>query len=146
MISEVATDTLTAFCAGINAAFTHGLPKKPHELAILGGELTPWTPADVLAFLKFTSFLLPGNWDVELARLRVLLADGPDALKALDPVCQAVPGDTALGVTAVVEALGRDLADFKKVVPTGGGSNNFVIRGDRTASGLPFLPGRRRDA
>ena len=139
VISAVATDTLAAFCRGINAAFTHGLPRKPHELAILGGELTPWTPADVLAFLKFTSFLLPGNWDVELARLRVLIADGPDALKALDPVCQAVPGDRMLGVAAVVEALGRELADFRRLAPAGGGSNNFVVRGDRTASGLPLL-------
>ena len=139
VISKVATDTLVSFCAGVNAAFTRGLPKKPHELAILGGELTPWTPADVLAFLKFTSFLLPGNWDVELARLRVLSADGPEALRALDPACLVVPGERMLGVAAVVEAFAAELADFQKAVPTGGGSNNFVIRGDRTASGLPLL-------
>ncbi len=139
VISASARDTLTAFCQGINAAFLRGLPKKPHELAILGGELTPWTPADVLAFLKFTSFLLPGNWDVELARLRVVTQDGPEALRALDPACQTVPGERVLGAAAVVEAFAAELADFQKVVPTGGGSNNFVIRGDRTASGVPLL-------
>lgn len=139
VISALARDTLTAFCHGINAAFTHGLPKKPHELAVLGGELTPWTPADVLAFLKLTSFLLPGNWDVELARLRVLSTDGPEALRALDPTFQAVPGERLLGAAGVVEALVADIAAFQKARPTGGGSNNFVIRGDRTLSGLPLL-------
>jgi penicillin G amidase len=134
-----AKTSLTAFVAGINEGFKTGLPQKPHELAILGGELTPWLEADVLAFLKFTSFLLPGNWDVELARLRVLLADGPEALQAIDPLGTQVPGEKLLGAGSVVEALSQDIAAFQKHSPTGGGSNNFVIRGDRTASGKPLL-------
>ena len=60
---------LSAYTAGVNAGFTQGIRKKPHEFAILGGEPTMWEPQDVLAFGTLQSFMLPGNWDVELARL-----------------------------------------------------------------------------
>src|SRR5262245_53107903 len=77
---------LDAFTAGLNAGHSVGLSAKPHEFAILGGEPSDWDATDVLTMLKLESFLLPSNWDVELARLRVLLADGPDAVRDLDPV------------------------------------------------------------
>src|SRR5438552_3385254 len=75
-----------AFAAGVSAGSTLGLTKKPHEFALLGGEPSAWDPADVLATLKVLSFVLPSNWDVEVARLRILLADGPSAVRDLDPV------------------------------------------------------------
>src|SRR5262245_19584716 len=36
-----------AYCAGVNAGATLGLPRRPHELAILRAQPTPWTAADV---------------------------------------------------------------------------------------------------
>jgi penicillin amidase len=39
----------------------------------------------------------------------------------------------------VVESLASDLDRFQQVVPPGGGSNNWVIAGSRTASGKPLL-------
>src|SRR5206468_3160086 len=81
--------TLDAYARGVTAGITNGLRKKPHEYAILGGEPGPWEAIDVGAFLKFLSFLLPSHWNVELARLQVLLADGPEALLALDPAVTA---------------------------------------------------------
>ena len=130
-------ETLGAFVAGVNAGQTLGLPAKPHEFAILGGTPTPWTTADVLATLKLISFSLPGNWDVELARLRMLRADGRAAVEALDPSWHAVPAGS--DGSAALDALARDLALFQEYVPTGGGSNNWLIAGSRTASGKPIL-------
>jgi len=137
-------DTLEAFVAGVNAGHTFGVPAKPHEFAILGGTPTPWTPADVLATLKLISFSLPGNWDVELARLRMLRADGRAAVAALDPSWNHSTLDgthpTPDGVRhAALEALARDLDLFQEYVPTGGGSNNWLIAGSRTESGKPIL-------
>ena len=77
---------IEAYVRGVNAGATAGLPRRPHEFAVLGGGPSAWEPPDVLAVLKLQSFLIPSNWDVELARLRVLLADGPDAVGELDPV------------------------------------------------------------
>src|SRR6185436_12158379 len=74
-----------SFAAGLTAGMTAGLPRKPHEFAIVGGVPSAWDAADVLGVIKLQSFLLPSNWDTELARLRILLADGPAAVEALEP-------------------------------------------------------------
>ena len=137
VLSEAARATLNAYALGVTAGTTRGLPDKSHEFAILGGEPSAWDGADVLAVLKLQSFLLPSNWDVELARLRILRADGPDAMRALDPVV-AWP-DTGGLRAASLDALARDLAAIQAVLPRGGGSNNWAIAGSRTASGKPLL-------
>jgi penicillin amidase len=129
---------LEGYAAGVSAGNSHGLTAKPHEFAVLGGEPSPWDAADVLAFLKLQSFFLPSNWDVELARLRTLRADGPDALRALDPVAAgwAVPSP---GGEAVLDRLAEDLAAFQQFAPAAGGSNNWAVAGSRTRSGKPLL-------
>jgi len=129
---------LEAFTAGISAGNSRGLTAKPHEFALVGGEPSPWDAADVLALLKLESFLLPSNWDVELARLRVLLADGPEAVRELDPV-RAVDPPEARPPLSLVARLAEELAGLRGYLPRAGGSNNWVIAGRRTATGRPLL-------
>ncbi len=145
-LSPAARCIVEPFTQGVNAGHTTGLPKKPHEFAILGGEPSPWDGADVLAFLKLQSFLLASNWDVELARLRLLRADGPDAVAALDPLYPSghpitlSPSERPTSrSTHLLDLLAADLAAVQRVVPRGGGSNNWAIAGSRTASGKPLL-------
>ena len=132
---------LSAFAAGINAGLTTGLSRKPHEFAILGGEPSRWDEVDLLAVLKLQSFLLPSNWDMELLRLRVLLQDGPQAVMDLDPVVVAEPSQhTEAAIPLVgVRQLQEEIELLRKFVGVGGGSNNWVISGQRTASGKPLL-------
>src|SRR5205823_11083734 len=141
---------IEAYVRGVNAGATAGLPRRPHEFAILGGGPSAWEPPDVLAVLKLQSFLIPSNWDVELARLRVLLADGPDAVRALDPVAvsRAEPSaaaaalgseDSASRLSDAMDLLSQDLAALQRHLPRGGGSNNWVIAGRRTTTGKPLL-------
>ena len=134
---------VAAFAAGVSAGNTVGLRAKPHEFAILGGEPSAWDAADVLTTLKLLSFTLPSNWDVELARLRVLLADGPAALVALDPAnvgdAEAEAASRTPGHAAVLARLESDLAALQAYLPRGGGSNNWVVAGSRTATGKPLL-------
>ncbi len=80
---------MEAFAAGINAAQQRGGTRRPHEWAILGGRPSPWDGIDLLAVLKLQSFLLPSNWDAELLRLRMLYADGPQAVQDLEPAVAA---------------------------------------------------------
>jgi penicillin amidase len=117
-------DLATAFAAGIYAGHAHGSRFKPHELAILGGRLTPWTAVDVLAYVKLQSFILPSNWDAELARLQILSADGEQALRDLDPS---------------VRAMSEEFAAFRAAAPAWTASNNWVIAPERTASGRPIV-------
>jgi penicillin G amidase len=131
-----------AYARGVQAGTTHGLPQRSHELALLRCRPTPWTSLDSLGAVKLLSFTLSSNWDIELARLKVLLADGPEALAALDP---AYPADHP--VTAPpgqhagprLDLLSEELQAFASLFPKGGGSNNWAVAASRTATGRPLV-------
>jgi penicillin amidase len=134
-------ESLEGYARGLNAGRSVGAPM-PHELALMRAAPSPWTPTDTLGMSKLLSFTLCANWDAELARLKVLLSDGPEALAALDPdypTWQPViwPVGQAAGVAA--DHLARDLAAFFEVVRPGGGSNNWALAASRTATGRPIL-------
>ena len=133
---------IAAYTRGINAGLAAGLPRRPHEFVLLRARPSPWDELDVLAFAGLQAFALSANWDVELARLKILSTEGPDALRALDPrppeeLPVSVPVAAAAGLA--LDRLADDLAAFAAAAPSGGGSNNWAISGDRTASGLPLL-------
>ena len=147
VLDEYVRRHMEAFAAGVTAGSTAGLSAKPHEFAILGGTPTPWDAIDIPAVLKFQSFILPSNWDVELARLRILLADGPDAVAALDPSGEFGTGNAKRGTeentvppsALPAPSLIQDLSTLQNFLGRGGGSNNWVIAGNRTVSGKPLL-------
>ncbi len=132
--------TLEAFARGVNAGRAIGLGRRPHELVLLRGGMTEWTATDVVGVLKLQSFALSGNWDVELARLHIVLADGVDAMRDLDPSYAAwqpviVPPGATAGAAAAPATRSGSLSAFTGT----GGSNNWVVSGSRTASGRPIL-------
>jgi penicillin amidase len=133
---------IEAFVAGINAAYEAGLKQRPHEFLLLRMKPTPWDAADVLSAGKLMSFWLIGNWDVELSRLKILLSDGEQALRDLDPVYQAhhpVSAPPASEAGPAIDRLSSDLEEFRSFAGGGSGSNNWAIAGSRTKSGRPIL-------
>jgi penicillin amidase len=135
-------EILQAYARGVNAGATLGLASKPHEFVLLHSKPSTWTPLDSLGVVKLISFTLPANWDVELARLKILSEDGPQALAALDPhypdfLQVTTPPGQAAGV--VLDRLAQDLSLFAAVAGTGTGSNNWVLSAQRTATGRPLL-------
>jgi penicillin amidase len=135
-------ESLEAYALGVNAGRSLGSPYRPHELVLLRGSPTPWTPLDTLTMTKLLSFTLCANWDAELLRLKVLSTDGPEALAAVDctyPSWHPVIFPVGAAAGAAVDHLAKDLAAFFAVIRPGGGSNNWAIAGSRTASGRPLL-------
>jgi penicillin amidase len=133
---------LESYAQGVCAGATTGCPRVPHEFVLLGGKPTPWTALDTLAFTKLVSFTLCANWDAELARLKILCADGPEALAALDcsyPEWQPVTAPPGRPAGAAVDYLAADLAEFLAVARPAGGSNNWAVAPWRTATGRPLL-------
>jgi penicillin G amidase len=133
---------VAAYAGGVNAGLTRRAGQRPHELVLLRARPTPWEATDVLAFAGLQAFALSSNWDSELARLKILSLDGPEALADLDPGHPAwlpvsVPVGAAAG--APLDRLAADLAAFAAAAPSGGGSNGWAIAGSRTASGRPLL-------
>jgi penicillin amidase len=141
-ISPDVTARISAYALGVNAGATAGLRHRPHEFALLRSRPTAWAPADVLAVLKLQSFYLASGWDVELARMRILAADGPEALKALEPAYPAwLPATSDPGKAAglALERLAGDLDLFAQQNPVGAASNNWALDPSRTATGRPIL-------
>lgn len=144
MLAPNARQTLEAYVAGVNAALERG-GRRPHELVLARARPTRWEARDVLAFLGLQSFALAGNWDVELARLKVLAEDGPEALAAIDPAYAewhpvTSPVGAAAGETAgVAAALAADMEALRGVVGGGGASNHWAIAGSRARNRRPIL-------
>jgi penicillin amidase len=135
-------DMLEAYAQGVTAGATRGLPRPPHEFALLRARPGSWSPLDSLGLLKLLSFSLASNWDIELARLRVLLEDGPEALRALDPSYPPwLPITTPPGKPAgpALDRLAEEIKAFTALFPRGGGSNNWTVAPSRTATGRPLV-------
>ncbi len=133
---------IEAFTSGVSAGNSLGSSARPHEFVLLGGRPSPWTPIDTVALVKMMSFSLASNWELELARLKILSEDGPEALAALDPSYDSdhpvtSPPGTRSG--PAIDFLARDLALFASVVPSSGGSNNWAIAPQRTVTGRPLV-------
>jgi penicillin G amidase len=131
-----------SFVAGVNAGIARGLPRLPHEFVLLRTRPTPLEATDVMGLLLIQAFALASNWDSEMARLAVLRADGPDAVRDLDPAYpEWQPVTTAPSIPAgpALDALADDLRRFREVVGPAGGSNNWAIAPSRTRTGRPLL-------
>lgn len=129
-----------AYARGVGDGATAGLRRRPHPFVLLRSRPTPYEGPDALGFLALQSFALASNWDVELARLAMLRADGPDAVAALDPAYpEWQPTSEGPPAGLQVSRLGADLAALAEALGLGGGSNNWAIAGTRTATGRPIL-------
>jgi penicillin G amidase len=131
-----------AYARGVNAGATLGLPRRPHEFALLARNRTPWRAADVIAMAKLLAFFFAFNADTELARLKILTEDGRDALTELDPAYPDwMPVSSPPGALAgkAVDRLAEDLGEFTELLGGGGASNGWAIAGSRTLSGRPIL-------
>jgi len=140
--------TLSAYVAGLNASQRH--TPRPHELVLLRARPTPWRPTDVLAMAGLQSLALSGNWDSELARLAVLDADGPAALRAFDPRysrATRVPHGEAGGAAGAVASATALAADARRLAggvagvigAATGASNSWALAPARTRTGRALL-------
>jgi penicillin amidase len=134
---------LEAYAAGVNA-FLATNPVLPPEFWILGAPRPePWTPLDSVAWTKLMAWDLGGNWRNELLRLR-LARTLPVA--QIQEFLAPYPGDPAVALPDL-----RKLYGELERPPTGVASNRldhafegvgskaWVIAGERSATGKPFL-------
>ncbi len=133
---------LEAYARGVNAAMARH--PRPLELRILRVVPEPWTPVDSLCWAKVMSLSLCANLEAELFRARLVERVGPERAAALELLYPAglpaaVPPGTKVGDLA--PALLAAYAEIRPFLPLGigGGSNNWVVAGSRTATGKPLL-------
>ncbi len=139
---------LEAYAEGVNVYIQQNSDHLPLEFRILGltgVEFTPepWTPLNTLTWTTMMSFLLGNNYDLELYNAEFYDSYGETWLRELITLNYGdrpiiVPDDVAwqpIDIALIMkrpEILGPGLLD-------GIGSNNWVIHGDKTGTGLPLL-------
>src|SRR5260221_4445668 len=81
-----AKQQVNAYVAGVNAfiASHHGA-KLPPEFSLLRFEPEPWTPQDVVVWVKMMAWDLSGNYSFELLRHDLIAAVGEDRMRQLMP-------------------------------------------------------------
>ena len=160
---------LEAYSAGVNAYIAERGPNLALQLTILGlvnepWEIEPWTPLNTISWAVVMSNDLGGNWRNERDRAQLLQTLDPADLEILWPgypyESRPVIAPTEAQVTAL-DAGGSQAGakatavDWRRVntaivgaIPDNGfalgdgpwiGSNNWVVSGAHTASGLPLL-------
>ena len=75
---------LDAYAAGVNAWIGEGHTLPP-EFLLLGAKPEPWKPIDSLVWEKMMSWDLGGDYDMELLRLQLGQALGPERAAQLLP-------------------------------------------------------------
>ncbi|MCF8053411.1 MAG: penicillin acylase family protein [Desulfobacterales bacterium] len=129
---------LEAFSAGVNAYLQRHRGNLPLEFRVLGVDPEPWRPVDSLAWGKFMAFMGGKNWQEEL--VRAMLANKLGAGRAAELL-------NRIGSAAPSAAISGSAVSWSDPAPAalawtpagGGGSNNWVVHGSKTASGAPLL-------
>lgn len=134
-------ENLQKYADGVNAFVASHPGALPPEFTLTGVTPEAWRPVDSLVWQKMMWLDLSGNARHEIARARLLTKLTPEQVAALYP---SYPGDAprsfqslaAIYKTAPIIAAAQAIGPEK---PAGYGSNNWVVSGERTESGMPLL-------
>ncbi len=138
-LSPEAGAMLEAYCRGVNG-WLKDRRRLPLEFALLGFTPQPWCPADCLLWGKLMGWGLALNWDVELFRAGLADRVGQETAASIEwsypgghPLT-ASPGTESSPPSDPGPAAARALSAI-----LGGGSNAWVVSGERSATGKPLL-------
>jgi len=140
-LAENTKASLHAYADGVNAYLGKRTGALPPEFILTGVEPAPWHPTDTLVWQKMMWLSLSGNMRKELSRARLLAQFTPEQVASIYP---DYPGDT-LPPLPELSSLFKDLPleELSEILgeerPSGYGSNNWVVDGSRTKSGMPLL-------
>lgn len=135
--SDDAKEVLQWFSDGVNAYIEEAIANKtlPVEFTIIGAEPGEWTPVDSLTIGKYMAFDLGGHWERQAFNYYLLNEFSQEKAYELFPT---YPEERM----KIIEETEIDIAaSFKDaIIPEPfNGSNNWVVSGEKTASGKPLL-------
>jgi penicillin amidase len=132
-----------AFTQGINAGIDQFGDKLPIEFQILDFKPKKWQAEDVLG--RMSGIYMSQNFQKEIQRAQLVAAVGLDKARWLAPVDPAHDYACALSIDDLKGIDARILADYEAATkaltypPAKTQSNNWVVSGQRSASGKPLL-------
>lgn len=132
-------ESLNAYATGVNAFIeTHDGALSPEFTLLLAADPAPWSAADSIAWLKVMALHLSGNWRDEALRAAMIAEIGAEKTASFFP-------DVPAATPSILDAAeGRAFYDLSSLLsdllpPAGNGSNNWVVDGSHTRSGMPLL-------
>lgn len=129
---------LEAYAAGVNAYLEQHQGPWPPEFEILGLTPQPWQPTDSIAAVKMLAVGLSTNAFAEINRARLLQSLTPEQLGQLQP--PAIDADALQLFRDSLQTAGLDeLYEFLPKDMRFTASNNWVIDGTKSATGMPIL-------
>lgn len=142
-LDDSARAILEAYAQGVNAYIETHQDRLPLEFTLLGVSPSPWTPVDTLTLGRLFGVILSWNSRLELLRAHLIDQLGTKAAEQL-----MVPygnGYLLLPTETYSRSLGVDPSSLLALIPylkssyQKQASNNWVVHGSRTATGLPML-------
>ena len=140
-------DVLQAYADGVNAYISANRDRLGLEFVLLGltgvsFDPEPWTPLNTLSWAKVMAWDLGGNMEDELLRAHIAAALGDSAVRVFYP---GYPSDYPVIVSQALHPASLATVPEQAIQPLafGGGreigSNNWVVAGSRTDTGMPYL-------
>ena len=138
-LSENSHKIVASYADGVSTAFAL---KSPWELKLLGYRPEPWTIEDTITLSRMFGYLTLAQSQAEIERLimEMIQADvSPEHIEELFPGhLQDVDWDLLKKVKLQERIIPPDVL-WQTAAPRMMASNNWVISGDKTASGKPLL-------
>lgn len=138
--SAEAKNVLHLFAEGVNAFIDEAIEngELPYEFNLLGYEPEPWTAIDSLTIGKYMAYDLGGNWDALTVRHWALNHfDEEKAKELFIKYPEEAPSIIEANKETPVQVAGQFNVDL--LPHEFNGSNNWVVAGEKTASGFPLL-------
>lgn len=137
---DEAKDVLDWYAEGVNAFIEVAKQdgKLSYEFKVLGYEPEPWTAFDSLTIGKYMAYDLGGKWDTLAVRHWALNNFEEEKAKELFiEYPENAPSIIEANIANPVQVAGQFNPDL--LPHEFNGSNNWVVSGDKTKSGLPLL-------
>ncbi|WP_417461048.1 penicillin acylase family protein [Kordiimonas sp.] len=140
-LDEATRSALQAYANGVNAYARTRKGALPPEFVLTGVKPEPWSPVDTLVWQKMMWLDLSGNMRSELSRAKLLSKLTPAQVRSIYP---PYPGDEEspfpdLGAIYARAGIDGAAALVGPEKQEGYGSNNWVVDGSMTKSGMPLL-------
>ncbi len=130
---------LESYCEGVNVAFSK---KIPWEFKLLGYKPEKWVPENSIMITRMIGYLTLAQSQAEMERLLVELVQGNISKEKLDALFPDILGGLDIDLIKKVTLHERVVPSnvlWKNAVPRMMASNNWVISGEKTASGKPIV-------
>ena len=134
-----AKTSLEAYCDGVNTAFAKSFP---WELRLLGYRPEPWRIEDMLLISRMVGYLTLAQSQTEMERLLVEMIQAGVPRKNLEELFPGLLNGLEIDLLKEVTLSERIVPPhilWNLAVPRMMASNNWVVSGKKTASGLPIL-------